>query len=234
MKKYIYLILITLCVNVSWGQGSETLEGLTSSYLNQLKFAQQEGNKAEKQTAYNKASEYAKNLLGVVPGVNINFSDRINNVCNLLNEKAKALEKDKASENKKLSLKASRDISNYNEISKFLKCSSKLLDTLYKSPGLLDSLLQKIPEFIPQLGKELTVMLRVLELTVTDNADDKLNEVISKLRDFAKQSDDGTYLLSPLISISMNTQEQNSLDFEKIIQETDFSSLDVCCYLNIK
>jgi hypothetical protein len=52
------------------------------------------------------------------------------------------------------------------------------------------------------------------------------------MRDFAKQSDDGTYLLSPLLSAIM--QQDDNWNLETILKETNFTNLDNCVYLKIK
>ncbi len=229
MKKIFYLIIIPLFFNISFAD----LETVTNSYITQLKLSQKESNKAEKQTAYNKTKEYAKSLLGIIQGMDINFLNKANEFYKLLSEKTTELQKNTASEDKKISLKANRDISNFNEISKYLKCCSKLLSTLYKEPETLDSILNKLPEFVPQLGKEISVALRVFEL-VMEKPDENFNNAIEKMREFAKQSEDGTYLLSPILSIVMKDDNPDSLNFKKLIQETDFSNLDLCNYLNIR
>ncbi len=225
MKKIVYLIIISLFFNTSFAN----LETVTNSYISQLKLSQKESNKAEKQTAYNKTKEYAKALLGIIQGMDISFLDKANGFYKLLSEKTTELQKNTTSEDKKVSLRANRDITNFNEISKYLKCCSKLLNALYKEPETLDLILSKIPEFVPQLGKEISVALRVFEL-IMEKPNENFNNAIEKMRDFAKQSEDGTYLLSPILSIAMKEDNPDSLK----IQETDFSNLDLCIYLNIK
>lgn len=229
MRKIFYLITMPLFLSTSFAN----LETITNSYISQLKLTQQELNKAEKQTAYNKTKEYAKILLGIIQGLDINFLDKANGFYKLLSDKTAELQKDKVSGDKKLALKATRNITNFNEIFKYLKCCSKLLNTLYNQPGVLDLILEKIPEFIPQLGKEITIMLRVFEL-VMENPDENFNNAIEKMRSFAKQSEDGTYLLSPILSIAIENNNPDTLNFKQMIQETDFSNLDLCHYLNIK
>jgi len=229
MRKIFYLITMSLFLGTSFAN----LETITNNYIKQLKLTQQELNKAEKQTAYNKTKEYAKVLLGVIQDLDVSFLGKTNEFYKLLSDKTLALQKDKESEDKKISLKAARDITNFNEIFKYLKCCSKLLNTLYNQPKVLDFILEKIPEFVPQLGKEITIMLRVFELVI-EKPDENFNNAIEKMRTFAKQSEDGTYLLSPILSIAMENNNLDTLDFRQMIQETDFSNLDLCNYLNIK
>ncbi len=229
MRKIIYLTITSFFFNICFAN----LETVTNSYISQLKLSQKESNKAEKQTAYNKTKEYAKVLLGIIHGMDISFLDKANGFYKLLSEKTTELQRNINSDDKKISLKANRDITNFNEISKYLKCCSKLLYALYKEPEVIDLILSKIPEFIPQLGKEISIALRVFELII-EKPDENFNNAIEKMRNFAKQSADGTYLLSPILSIAMKENNPDSLKFKKIIQETDFSNLDLCIYLNIK
>lgn len=229
MRKIFYLVIISLFLNTSFA----SLENVTNSYISQLKLFQKETHKAEKQAAFNKTKEYSKILLGVIQGMDIKFLNKTNKFYNLLSQKAVELQKEKLSEDKKIALKANRDITNLNEISKYLKCCLKLLNVLYNDPEIIDLILSKVPEFVPQLGKEISIALRIFELVIT-KPNENFNDAIEKMRDFARQSEDGTYLLSPILSAGMKNNDIDSLDFKKIIQETDFSDLDLCDYLNIK
>ena len=90
--------------------------------------------------------------------------------------------------------------------------------------------MEKIPDSVPSIGQEITAFLRVLELVVSSG--DNLDRTISMMREFAKQSDDGSYLLSPLISVAM--KQGQDLNIRKILTETDFTKLELCEYLKIK
>lgn len=233
MKYLTLLALFALIPSISFAN----LQGAIGKFKTQLRLSRQNASKAEYQTAYNKSKEQAKTLLGIVQGVDIGFLSRLDAFQKMLSEKAAALEPDSKSDDKKVSLKAMRDISNFNEISKYLTCSSKLLNALYNQGELLDTLIQKIPEFVPQIAQEITIMLKILKLIVDTpaaNLDQIFYQVIELMRNFAKQSDDGTYLLSPLLSAAMASGDVNNVDFATIIQGDDVQKLDNCIYLNIK
>ena len=225
MKKFILAVGL-LTVNTY----SSDLRTVTNSFISELEMSRNESKKAEKQTHNNKAKEYAKTLLGIVSNVKINTQKKANEFCKLLEQKALSLEKEAQSNDKKISLKAKRDIGNFKEIAKFLKCVSKLFDSFYEDPKLVDLMLEKIPEFIPIIAGEIIVLLRILELTINSNKN--FDMAINKIKEFAQQPEDGNYLISPIISAAL--ENGNEIDYKKILVETDFSKLEICKYLRIR
>lgn len=209
---------------------SSDLQTVTNGYLSELELSKNETEKAEKQTHNNKAKEHAKMLLGIVSNVQINTANKTNEFCKLLEEKTLSLEDASQVDDKKVSLKAKRDIENFKEIAKFLKSASKLIDSLYEDPQLIDLMLVKIPEFIPIIGHEISTFLRILELIAVSN--ENFDAAISKMREISQESEDGTYLISPLISVAMEISDD--LDYKKILTETDFSKLEICKYLKVR
>ncbi|MDR1390934.1 MAG: hypothetical protein LBI95_00995 [Holosporales bacterium] len=225
MKRLIFLLFL-----LSAHASCSDLSTITSNYINEINQLKKAIGEAEIQLIYDKAREYAKILLGLVPNVQIKTLDRINAFCDLLNLKLKDLEKNVDSENKNISLKAKRDIENFKEISKFLICCSKLLDSIYLNQDIVDLMLRKIPQFIPAIGKEITVMLQVLELLIS--SEDFFDKVIEKMREFASQFPDGTYLMSPLLSAAMEKVE--FLDYKELLKNINLSNLSFCKYLKIR
>ena len=97
-------------------------------------------------------------------------------------------------------------------------------------PQILPLIVEKMPDFIPNIGQEITVFLRAFEMIIKQKTDAKA--VISKFRKFAKSSEDGSYLMSPLLSVAM--ENVSSLDYKTILTSTDFSKSEVCKYLQIR
>ena len=209
---------------------SGNFQTVSKNYINELNLSRQSKDPADKQAHINKAVEFAKTLLGVISDVKVETSAKTSEFCKILEQKREDLAKSAESDNEKISLKAKRDISNYKQIENFLICESILLDSLYSNPQLISLIMEKIPDFVPSIGQEITAFLRVLELVVSSS--DNLDRTISMMREFAKQSEDGSYLLSPLTSVAM--KQVQDLNIRKILTETDFSKLELCEYLKVK
>ena len=209
------------------------LQKTISNYTNELNLANHTKDNSDKQVHTNKALEYAKMLLGIVPNAQISTSEKIVEFCELLKHKRDELAQIENSDSKKIALRAKRDRANYEQIESFLKYTSKLLDELRNNSKLLALIMDKIPEFVPTMGQEITVFLRML--TMMQNPTNNFDEIITKIRNFAQQSEDGTYLLSPLLSAAFNTPDQlNDLNYFQIINNNETIDLERCKYLIIK
>lgn len=178
----------------------------------------------EKKDAFKKAKEHAKTLLGIVPGMKLSIYSYAEKFCKTL-EKLSSELKDKADDKK-----AVRDLENYQEIAKFLKTGTKLLDTLYANENLLDNMLEKCGENIPYIATEIIKILQVIELIMAKNND--VEKIIESIRDFGRESEDGTHLLSIIFSVAM--ENIDNCDFVKIIDSTDFKNKDLCKYLKVR
>ena len=200
------------------------------NYINEINLFKQSKDTADKQVHLNKALELAKSLLGVIPNAKINVSPKVFEFCKILEQEQAKLNDATKSEDKKVALKAKRDLANHIHIANFLKCASVLLDMLNNDPQILPLIAEKMPEFIPNIGQEITVCLRAFELMIKPDSDNKA--IISKFRQYAKSSDDGSYLMSPLLSIAM--ENVANLNYKTILTSTDFSKSEVCKYLQIK
>jgi hypothetical protein len=225
MKK----IIIAFFVFLSSTLCSE-LTTVINNYIAEIDRYQKESKEEKKQIHRGKAREYAEVLLGVVPNVKICTYNNIKEFCTLLENKIPELQKLCTTKDKKTTLKAKRDISNYTEIVKFLKSCSKFIDAIYQFSGIIDLILEKCPREVPFLAKEIAIMLRILEMVIASSKD--IETPIAKMRDFASSEEDGTYLLSSLISLAMHDFE--NADFKEILSRTDFSDPDVRIYLKIR
>ena len=121
-------------------------------------------------------------------------------------------------------------MANYTHIENFLKCTSVLLDAVNNDHTILQLIVDKMPDFVPNIGQEITVFLRALEIIIKTPNDTKA--IISKFRNFAKSSEDGSYLMSPLLSVAMESIA--NLNYKTLLTSTDFSKSEVCKYLQIK
>ena len=209
------------------------LQKTVSSYTNELNLANHAKDNSDKQIHRNKALECAKILLGIVPDAQLGASEKVVEFCELLKHKRDELAQTENSDNKKVALKAKRDRANYEQIESFLKCTSKLLDELRNNSKLLELVMNKMPEFVPTMGQEITVFLRML--TMMQGSTDNFDKIIAKIRNFAHQSEDGTYLLSPLLSAALDTLGQSSeLNYTQILDNNETIDLEKCKYLAIK
>ncbi|MBQ7524166.1 MAG: hypothetical protein IJT08_00985 [Alphaproteobacteria bacterium] len=238
MKKIIF-VLVNLAITPPFAAASATsalsLEEATSQYVNEMNLLNQPQNDtSDQQVHFNKLREIAKTLLGITPNAKLELSPKITEFCKVLDARRNALTGQTEPGDQNAALKAKRDIDNFTEMSKFLRCTAGLFDAFYSSPQLLELVLKKIPEFVPAIGHEITVVLRVVEL-LSKTGEVPFDEITNKLREFARQSEDGTYLLSPLISAAMAAAEtEGNMDFPKLLNETDFTKLDICRYLKIR
>ncbi len=200
------------------------------NYINEINLFKQSKDIADKQVHLNKALELAKNLLGVIPNKIINVSPKVFEFCKILEQERAKLNEAIKSEDKKLVLKSQRDMANYTHIENFLKCTSVLLDAVNNDHTILQLIVDKMPDFVPNIGQEITVFLRALEIIIKTPNDTKA--IISKFRKFAKSSEDGSYLMSPLLSVAMESIA--NLNYKTLLTSTDFSKSEVCKYLQIK
>lgn len=185
----------------------------------------------DKQLEYlDKAEGLAKNLLGIIPGVNVTPSKKVLEFCKTIDKQRSELEKVAESSEGKKALKAKRDASNYIQATKFLKSMLYFVEALYTNQQILQILLTKLSEFVPILGKEVTEFWKAVGLM--NGEVDSIDKIINSLKEFAKSSDDGCYLLSPITSIAMNTDDKP--DFEKILQDPDLQIPDYRKYLKIR
>jgi hypothetical protein len=222
------MIFLTICY--ANAQRNE-LTTAVNNYLSDVANSRKWNNEAEKQAAYHKAKDSAMTLLGVVPGLKLNSYDKMKAFCNLLLRHAESLRKTLSfTEEEREKLKTRRDITNYKEAAKFLMCCSSLLDAMYADPTLVDLILQKLPETIPVLAQEITVMLYILKFILQNPT--KTDEPMEKLREFATSSEDGTYLLSQLISVAMSST--GAPNFKNLLTRDDISNADNCSYLKIR
>ena len=208
------------------------LQNTVSIYIQEINLLKHSNDIANKQLHKNKAVEYAKQLLGVIPNTKISTLPKVVALCKSLQQKREGLQKEVNSKDKKTSLKAKRDIVNYEQIGRFLQCLSMLLDELYSAPKLIELIVDKIPEYIPQMGEEITFFLRELGIITSKN---DIEMIVSKSREFAMKSDDGTNLLSPMVSIAMeDSKSQKTINYNKILTNIKFITGDMQKYLAIK
>ncbi|MDR0942020.1 MAG: hypothetical protein LBM19_00135 [Holosporales bacterium] len=225
MKKIIFAIL-----SLSLNALCSDLTSVTNNYVVEMEQSQAGNNPADKQAHRAKAKEYAEMLLGKSKNTNFKSYEKIKALCDVLDKKAAEMQNSISTADEKAALKTKRDISNYIETAKFLRVSSKLLDAIYENPTIVDLILEKTPQSIPLIGREIVAMLRVLEIIVA-NPDD-INSAIEKAREFATSSEDGTHLLSQLISVAL--EYPDNVDFIKLLSETDFSNKNLHKYLKIR
>ena len=218
-------------LDLSFDESNDNEFLITSrNYVNEINFAFQSKDSSDRQVHMNKAIECAKILLGVINNTHVNTKNKVQEFCNFLEQKRAELSNDLQSADKKVALKANRDISNYIGIAKFMQCCSSLLDTLYIDNNLIFLIVEKIPYYVPQIGKELTAFIKAL--TIIYSKDYNFDDLVSKFRNFAKQSDDGSYLMSPLLSLAMDKIQ--SLDYTAILNSQEILSLNACKYLRIR
>lgn len=203
---------------------------ISKNYIDEINLSKRAQDISDKQIHMNKAMEFAKVLLGIIPGVKLNVTTKTFEFCTILEQKRMELKSASESDDQNISLKAKRDIANYTYSENFLKCTAILLDAMYRDSQILPLIIEKMAEFVPNIGQEITMFLRALELIVSQDADTE--KIISKLREFAKSSEDGNYLLSPLLSVAM--ENVSTLDYKNILISTDFSNNETCKYLKIK
>lgn len=201
-----------------------------NNYIEEINLFRRAKDNADRQIHMNKALEFAKTLLGIIPNIKINVSEKVFEFCKVLEKKCDELKNATESNDKKIALKAKRDVTNCLYIENFLKCTAVLLDSLYADPQILYLIVEKMADFVPNIGCEITVLLRVLEFITS--AGDSTEIVIAKLREFAKSSEDGNYLLSPLLSVAM--EKVSTLDYKHILTSNDFSNGEICKYLKIR
>ncbi|MDR0695448.1 MAG: hypothetical protein LBF56_01580 [Holosporales bacterium] len=226
--KLLALFLLAVC---HVGTKGNELATVVNNYLMDIAKSRKGDNDAAKREAYNKSKVSAMALLGVVQGLKLNSYDKMKGFCDVLFQCANAMEKTLSSaSDEREELKKKRDITNYREAAKFLKCCSKLLDAMYADQSLINLILEKIPEVVPTLACEVTVMLHVLKLVLRDPSN--IAGPMKKLRDFATSSEDGTHLMSQLISAAMGSPED--VNFSNLLGADDVSNADTCRYLEIR
>ena len=217
-------------LDLSASDATSEFQTTAKNYINEINLFKQSKDTADRQVHLNKALELAKSLLGVIPNTKINISKKVSEFCKVLEQERSKLNDTIESNDKKIALKAKRDMANYIHVENFLKCASSLVDTINNVPQILPLIVEKMPDFIPNIGQEITVFLRAFEMIIKQKTDAKA--VISKFRKFAKSSEDGSYLMSPLLSVAM--ENVSSLDYKTILTSTDFSKSEVCKYLQIR
>ena len=208
------------------------LQSTVSNYIKEINLLKHSNDIANQQLHKNKALEYAKKLLGIIPNTKISTFPKIVELCKILEQKREPLYKDANFGDKKTSLKAKRDIVNYEQMEDLLKCLSMLLDELYSDPKLIELIVDKIPEYVPKMGDEITFFLRELEII---NSANNVEMLVSKNREFVMKTDDGTYLLSPLVSIAMEAvKNKQNVSYKKILTDTASFTGEMQKYLAIK
>ena len=208
------------------------LQSTVSNYITEINLLKHSNDIANNQLHKNKALEYAKQLLGIIPNTKISTLPKIVELCKVIEQKREALYKDAHSEDKTTSLKAKRDIVNYEQIELLLKCLSILLDELYSEPKLIELIVDKIPEYVPHIGEEITFFIRVLETLSSQN---NIEMLITKSREYAMKTDDGTNILSPLVSIAIEAlKNKQDVSYKKILTDTASFTGKMQKYLAIK
>ena len=203
---------------------ADNIGSVRKNYYSEILKYQNGKTDAEKKESLKKAKNYAKTLLGIVPDMKLSIYSYAENFCKTLEKLSLELK------NKKDDKKAIRDLENYQEIAKFLKIGTKLLDALYLNENLLDKMLEKCGENIPYIATEMIKILQVIELIMAKNND--VEKIIESIRDFGRESEDGTHLLSIIFSVAM--ENIDNCDFVKIIDSTDFKNKDLCKYLKVR
>ena len=200
-------------------------ESVKNNYICEVGKCATEKDEKTKQELHGKILEAMKELFGIRDGVKISIANHVNEFCDKLDEKVKEFTKGLKDNDKK----TVRDIENYTEISKILRKVSLLLEELYNNRGLLDQILEKDSLSAISMAKEIMNMLSVLDLILKDK--NEIDSKIEKMREFARSSEDGTYLLSSVIS---NAMQDEKTDLKKNVAEIDFLKRDQRRFLKIR
>ncbi len=160
---------------------------------------------------FNRILFLAKELLGIRDNARIALSPYIGKINQQLQKTAGDLSRIKATSDydKK---KKKRDIKNCSEIAKFLTCSSVLFEKLYENKDLLPKIIQRDPLSILPASEEILTMLSIANMVMNETT---LSTIVQKMRQFSRESEDGTHLLSPVLSGAM--EKDNTVDFSNLV-----------------
>ena len=202
-----------------------TSENKRSLFLQYANKYQTQGNSTED---LNKAKDLAKELIGIKNDLKVPVVSKIEDFCRILQDaETKSEEELKTISDKKEKLRKKRDIENYQETAKFLKATSKIFEAFYEDQDLLVEVIKKDPYSILQISRESIEMLSILTEIIEDP--NEISKKISSMQEFATISEDGTNLLSTLLSLAMDGN-----DIRKIVDNSQFSDKSQNHFLKVR
>ncbi|MDR3224559.1 MAG: hypothetical protein LBT03_03255 [Holosporales bacterium] len=226
MDMYRAILIGTYLFSLSAVGSSQT--DAVSNYVLWLAKVRQAERQEKKQKSYDKLKECAELLLGFVKNVQFKSYPTIEPFCDALAQEAKKI----ASSAKLDDLRAKRDSENCIEIAKFLIVLSKLLDSIYGNPLIIDLILSKAPEDVPSIAVEITQMLKILRVVIANLGN--TGKSIEMMRAFAKDGEDGTHLLSIFTSVALQAEDIKKLNVREILEKTDFTNRELHKYFKVR
>jgi hypothetical protein len=245
MKKLICSIYTIYLVTTAHAASQPNVDFSTAvqQFETLMKQHAMEDDPQKKQQSLSGAEEYARLLLGVVEGTDFPSIIRTNiqPFCALLETKAKELEgslessgaqSDNQQQDSKNNLRLKRDIARFREIAKFLMICSALLEALYSDRELLTLVVERLPEDVRHIAAEIVAMLRVMQMVVSDP--NNTEPPITEMLEFAGSAEDGTYLLSRLLSAAWVGSSGDAVNFKELLLSQNFPGGEKRLYLPIK
>jgi hypothetical protein len=194
-----------------------------------MQMYRKETDATEKQNHFAKAKGFAMTLFGLPHGAKFVLSEHVGTMCKPLEEKGQKLDEESKAATGKEALKKKRESEHLLEITKFLRATARILETMSNDLSLLDKLMMKGPESVIPLAREVVVMLRCLGSFFRDGND--LDSIIRIVTEFATFGLEGTYLMSLPLSVAMSGAPE--FDIANIIDSTDFLDKSLCKYLKV-
>ncbi|MDR1365169.1 MAG: hypothetical protein LBJ42_01105 [Holosporales bacterium] len=173
---------------------------------------------------------YARILLGIVDGLNFSALPIVKPFCELLQSEAKKIGEPGNVTDTKIALRMKRDIIRLNESAKFLTACASLLDALYNDGELISIIVNRIPEDVPHIAMEITTMLYVIEMITKEPTN--IERPVNRLLEFATSAEDGTRLLSRLMTCLMASESRMVIK-EKLLS-SDFPAAHERKYLSMR
>ncbi|MDR1234235.1 MAG: hypothetical protein LBJ92_03775 [Holosporales bacterium] len=178
---------------------------------------------------YSRALSLAKQLCGT--GILASkIYKPLESLCDALDAASIAKLTESKTKDGKEALKLLRESETYDEISKFLRIVSRFHQLMNVDASILSRLMMKDPDIVIHIAKEFVLMLQVLESV--SGSEPKIEDIHKRIRDFVVFADDGTYILSVLVSIAMKNGIPNG-DFVKSVESWDLADKSIMRYLKV-
>jgi archaellum component FlaC len=225
----IWGVVITLCTE-TFGTG---FDATCSKYNELAEQLHREKDPQKQQLLLNEILQYAKILLGVVDTISFAPIDFVQPFCERLQAEAKKIgDSGNGQPDPTAGLKIKRDVNRLNESAKFLMMGATLLGALYKDRELLPTMVSRIQEDVPHVAREITTMLYIVEMIIKDPAD--IESPVKKMIELSSSAEDGTYLLSRIMTYLMSQSADSPIDFRTCLSSPDFPGEDKRAHLTIR
>jgi hypothetical protein len=107
-----------------------------------------------------------------------------------------------------------------------------LLDALYRDRELLPLIVSRIPEDIQHVAREITTTLYIIEMVIKAPTD--IEQPINKMVELSASAEDGTCLLSRIITCLMSQPAGGTVDVRSLLLAPNFPGEDARMYLAVR